>query len=154
MPNFILGKNAKAYASATTVTASTNSAYATAAAAATEVTNAKDVKLDFSVSTADVATRASGGWGAQVATIKSGSVSFTAIWKPSDPVFAILLQAWLDSEEIFFTALDGAHDVAGSQGPAGNFSVSDLSRSEGLNEAITAEIKLVPSSYNGWYTAT
>lgn len=153
MPNYVLGKDCKAYASATPITAGANSDYATALAAATLFSNVKDLKLNFSTEKADISTRASGGWKATAATIKDGTITFTMLWKPADANFGIIKTAWLASAEIFFGALDGVYGTAGNQGPAGNFTVTNFSRSEGLNESVTVDVELSPSSFNGWFTA-
>lgn len=151
--NFVLGKDCKAYYSATAVTAATNSAYATALAGATLIANIKDLKLNFSTEKADISTRANSGWKATAATLKDGTITFTMVWKPTDAAFAAIRDAWLGSLEVFFSALDGLYTVSGNQGPAGNFTVTNFSRSEGLNEAVTVDVELSPSSFDGWFAA-
>jgi len=41
--------------------------------------------------------------------------------------------------------------VAGSQGVAGNFTVTNFSRNESLEEALTVSVSLKPSSYTNWW---
>lgn len=149
--NYVLGKDCKAFMSTTAVTSTT---YTTAVGSATELTNVKDLKLNFQTDKADVSTRASGGWKNEVNTVKSGTITFTMQWKPADTLFNNMRDAFLNATEIFFVALDGVKTAAsGSQGPAGNWTVTNFSRSEGLNEAVTVDVELSPSSFTGWFTA-
>ena len=153
MPNFTLGKDCKAYYGATLAAGTDNAAYSTALAAATVGDNLKDLKLNFSTDKADISTRANNGWKATAATLKDGTITFTMLWKPGDAFFTAVLTAWQNSTELFFSALDGVYTVSGNQGPAGNFTVTNFSRSEGLTDAVTVDVELSPSSQNGWFTA-
>lgn len=148
--NYVLGKDCKSYQ---TTTLATSTTYTTQMTAATELANIKDLKLNFQTDKADVSTRASGGWKNEVNTVKSGTITFTMQWKPGDTLFNQLRDAFLNATEIFFAALDGPKATAGNQGPAGNWTVTNFSRSEGLNEAVTVDVELSPSSFTGWFTA-
>lgn len=151
MANFVLGKDCKAYYSATALT---STSYATPLASATLLDDIKDLNFDFSTEKADITTRGSGGWKTQVATLKDASISFQMVWKPSDAGFTAILTAFNATTEIAFFALDGVKTASsGSQGPAGNWMVSKFSRKEGIGEAVTVDVELTPSTYNGWVTA-
>ena len=47
--------------------------------------------------------------------------------------------------------MDGDITTSGNQGLAGNFTVTNFSRSEPLEEAVTVSVTLKPSSYTTWY---
>jgi hypothetical protein len=155
MANYVLGFNGKLYISATLVTAATNAALlAGATTGSTIVTLAQDVNVDLSTDKADITTRGNSGWGQEVPTLKKGTLKFKMLWKPADAGIGILQTAWLANAEIFAAALDGAVGTSGNQGPAGNFTVTNFSRNEGLKDAMTLEIELSASSFNGWLTTT
>jgi hypothetical protein len=150
MPNFVLSKDCKAYINST---AAVSTDYTTALSGATEVSNIKDLSLNFSTAKADISTRAGNGWVQSAPTLKDGTITFQMVWKPSDPAFDDLLTAWLGNDEVFFAALDGADDAVGSQGPAGNFAVTNFSRNEALPEAVMVDVELSASSYNDWHVS-
>lgn len=147
MANFVLGKDCKAYYSATPLT---STSYATPLAAATELSNIKDLKINFQTDKTEITTRASGGWKENATTLKDGSISFNMKWLPADAGFSAILTAWINNAEIAFYALDGAKGTAGFQGPAGNWNVSNFSRIEDLSGAVMVDVELTPSSYSGW----
>lgn len=154
MSAYVLGKNCVAYYSTVALTGSTNTALNTALDAAIAIDNIKDVKINLSKDKADVTTRGSGGWKQTAATLKDGTISFTMQWKPGDAAFNAFLAAWTNDSEIAFFALDGPQATAANQGPAGNYSVTNFSRNEPLGEAVTVDVELSPSSFNGWVTST
>ena len=118
-----------------------------------EIDNVKDVTLNLETGEADITTRANGGFRATAATLKSGQVEFQMLWKPGDAAFDALQAAWSGRAEIALACLDGADDEAGSQGLASNFTVTNFSRSEPLEEAVTVSVTLKPSSFTEWYEA-
>jgi len=118
----------------------------------TEIDNAKDVNLQQENGEADITTRANNGWRATAATLKEATIEFEMLWKPSDAAFTAILNAWLNAGEIAIAALDGAIDEAGNQGLASNCSVTSFTRNEPLEEAVTVNVTLKPSSYTTWYT--
>ncbi len=152
MPNYTLGKDCKAYYGSTALTASTNSAYTTGVSSATELTNVKDLTVNLSSEKIDVGTRASGDWMATAPGRKDGTITFNMQWSAADAGFVAIKNAWLNKTEIPFYALDGDKATSGKQGPAGNFNVTNFTRNEPLNEAVTVDVELSPSSYNGWFT--
>lgn len=154
MPNFQLGMNAHAYYSATAVTASDQTTLNTALGTATEITNIKDLKINLATDKADVSTRGNNGWKQTAATLKDGTVTFSMVWKPADTNFTAILTAWQNSAEIAFFALDELKATTGAQGAAGNFTVTNFSRTENLADAIMVDVELSPSSFNNWVVKT
>ena len=147
--NFTLGMDCKLYRCATLLDGDTNTP---ALATWIELDNAKDVTVNLETGEADITTRANNGWRATAATLKDGSIEFEMLWKPADAGFAALQAAWAAGSEIAIAALDGADDADGSEGLASNFTVTNFSRNEPLEEAVTVNVTLKPSSFTEWYT--
>lgn len=115
-------------------------------------TNARDVSLSLDTEEEDITSRASSGFRQTIATIKNSTIEFDAVWKPNDPYFLWLRDAWINSDEIFIMAMDGAWDTAGNSGLIGNFTVPGFSREEPIAGVMTSSITLKGSSYVTWYT--
>ncbi len=145
MPNFILGKDGKLYYDATPLVAGPLTG------TWVEVTNVTDVNLNLETGESDITTRANSGWRATAPTLKDGSIEFEMVWKPGDTGFDAIEEAWSDGDEIAIAAMDGAITTVGSKGLAGNFTVTNFSRSEPLEEAMKVSVTLKPSSYTVWY---
>ena len=117
----------------------------------TELTNTKDVTLNLETGEADITTRANNGWRATAATLKDGSIEFEMLWDTGDAGFTALQAAWENAAEIALAAMDGDIATPGSQGLASNFTVTNFSRNEPLEEAVTVSVTVKPSSYTTWY---
>ena len=151
MANFVLGMNCKLYFGDSVLT-DPDPLNVTDSVVWTELTNAKDVNLNLEKGEADITTRANNGWRATVGTLKDGGIEFEAIWKPGDAGFDALQAAWANGTEISLMALDGAYTTSGVKGLTGNFTVTNFSRSEPLEEAVTVSVTIKPSSYNDFVT--
>jgi len=145
MATFVLGMDCKLYFDPAPL------AGAPSTGTWTELTNAKDVTVNLETGEADITTRANSGWRATAATLKDGSIEFEMVWRPGDAGFDAIQTAWANSAEIALAAMDGDITTSGNQGLAGNFTVTNFSRSEPLEEAVTVSITLKPSSYTTWY---
>jgi hypothetical protein len=110
-----------------------------------ELGNVKDVTLNLETGEADVTTRANNGWKATIATLKEGSLEFEAIWDTTDAGFGALKDAYFNNTPIALAILDGSKDVVGSQGLWADFSVTNLTREEPLEDAIKAKVTLKPT---------
>jgi hypothetical protein len=124
-----LGMEAKLYYGAAGMTATT------------ELTNVKDVTLNLESGEADVTTRGNSGWRATVGTLKTGSVEFEMIWDSDDAGFAAIKDAYFNNEPIALAILDGA----GGEGLDADFSITNFSRKEALEEAITVSVTAKPT---------
>ncbi len=111
------------------------------ATAATELTNVKDVTLNLESGEADVTTRGNAGWRATVGTLKTGSVEFEMIWDSADAGFAAIKDAYFNNTPIALAILDGA----GGEGLDADFSITNFSRKEALEEAITVSVTAKPT---------
>lgn len=116
-----------------------------AAPAWNEVKNVKDVTLSLEAGEADVTTRANAGWRATVATLKDGSVEFEMVWDTADDDFTAIRDAFLNHTAIEFAVMDGDIAAAGSQGLRAACAVTNFSRNEALEEAITVGVTVKPT---------
>lgn len=114
---------------------------AAGATAATEMSNVKDVTLNLEKGEADVTTRGNQGWRATVGTLKDGSVEFEMVWDSSDSGFAAIKNAYFANTAIALLILD-AED---GEGLDADFSVTNFSRNEPLEEAITVSVTVKPT---------
>ena len=145
MADYILGMNAKCY-------------YGTAGTALgslTELTNIRDLTLSLSAGEADITTRGNSGWRATAPTLKEGTLEFEMQWKPGDAAFTAVKNAYLGNTTVALAALTEKHDAVGSkaEGPVGNWSITNFSRSEPLEEAITVSVTAKLAKFDSWYEA-
>lgn len=123
--------------------------------ATTEATNVKDVKLDCQAGSADITTRAAGGWRVKRATLKEGSVEFEVKYIKGESFFEALKTAFLEGGTIALVVGDDAGEGLDADFSITNFGI-DQSLEEGVWVNCTAEISLdettprVPS----WKTVT
>ena len=110
--------------------------YKVGAGAWTALGNVKDVTLNLETGEADVTTRANNGWRAMVATLKSASVEFEMVWDTGDNGFKAIKDAFFGNTAIGMQILDGA----AGQGLQADFSITNFSRKEGLEEALTVSV--------------
>ncbi len=107
----------------------------------TELTNVKDVTLNLETGEADVTTRGNQGWRATVATLKNGSVEFEMIWDTGDAGFTAIREAYFNNTAIALAILDGES----GEGLDADFSITNFSRNEPLEEAITVSVTAKPT---------
>jgi len=141
MADYNLGMNAKLYRGA-------NDALI---AAMTEVTNIKDLTLNLESGEADVTTRAASGWRATAPTLRECTVEFELLWKSADANFEAFRDAFINGTTVELAALDQARATSGAQGIKGNFSITNCSRSEPLEEGITVSVTAKLSKFNEWH---
>jgi len=109
------------------------------------IQNVKDVTLNLEAGEADVSTRATGGWKATVATLKDASVEFEMVWNTTDDDFASIRDAFLNRSSIEFAVMDGDIATSGSQGLRATCMITNFSRNEALEEAITVSVTIKPT---------
>jgi hypothetical protein len=102
----------------------------------TALSNVKDVTLNLETGEADVTTRANAGWRATVGTLKEASVEFEMVWDTADAGFTAIKNAFFNNAVIGLQVLDGTS----GQGLQADFSITNFSRSEALEEAITVSV--------------
>jgi predicted secreted protein len=109
--------------------------------ATNEMPNVKDVTLNLEAGEADVTTRGNAGWRAVIATLKEGSVEFEMVWDSDNAGFAALKNAYFNNVAIALAVLD----CENGEGLEADFSITNFSRSEPLEEAITVSVTAKPT---------
>ena len=107
--------------------------------------NVKDLTLNIEAGEADVTTRGNNGWRAIVATLKDGSIEFEMVWDTADAGFTAIKDAFFNKTPIELAAMDGDIATAGSQGLRATMAVTNFSRNEPLEEALTVSVTLKPT---------
>ena len=142
MATYVLGMNAGLYQGA---------AGSTTPATMSEVDNVRDVTLSMEAGEADITTRGNNGWRATAPTLRECTVEFQMVWKPGDPVFDAIKTAFLTSGTVALAVLDQKVGITGAQGPLGDFSITNFSRSEALEEAIVADVTAKLAVFVEWH---
>ena len=142
---FVLGMNAGLYQGA---------AGSTDLTGMTEVAHVKDVTLNLEAGEADVTTRGNSGWRATAPTLRECTVEFEMLWKPGDAVFEAIKTAFLTSGSVALAVLDQKQTVDGAQGPLGDFSIINFSRSEPLEEGVMVSITAKLAVFVEWHEVT
>ncbi len=142
MATYVLGMNAGLYQGV---------AGATTPGSMTEVDNVRDVTLSMEAGEADITTRGNSGWRATAPTLRECSVEFQMVWKPGDSVFDAIKSAFLSAETVALAVLDQKVAVSGAQGPLGDFSITNFSRNEALEEAIVADVTAKLAKFVEWH---
>ena len=96
----------------------------------------KDVTLSLETGEADITTRANAGWRATVGTLKEASVEFEMVWDTADAGFTAIKDAFFNNAVIGLQVLDGD----AGEGLEADFSITNFSRSEQLEEALTVSV--------------
>ena len=148
MADFLLGMNAKIYQGAAAADPSTLNP-----STLTEMGNVKDVTLSLEAGEADITTRANSGWRATAPTLRECSCEFEMVWKPGDAGFEAIKSAFLSAGTVALAVLTGAHNESGAEGPVGNWSITNFSRSEALEEAVTVSVTAKLAAFGQWFEA-
>ncbi len=141
---FLLGMNAKIY----------QGEAGAQLASLTEMSNVRDVTLSMEAGEADVTTRANSGWRATAPTLRECTAEFEMLWRPGDSGFEAVKNAFLTSGQVRLAVLTGARDAAGTEGPVGDFSITNFSRSEPLEEGVTVSVTAKLSAFDQWLKVT
>ncbi len=138
--DFLLGMNAKIYQGPSGGELAT----------LTEMANVKDVTLSLEAGEADVTTRANQGWRATAPTLRECTAEFEMLWKPGDAGFDAVKTAFLTSGSIRLAVLTGVRDASGAEGPLGDFSITNFSRNEPLEEGVTVSVTAKLAVFAEW----
>ena len=137
---FLLGMNAKIYQGAAGDDLTT----------LTEMANVKDVTLTLEAGEADVTTRANQGWRATAPTLRQCTAEFEMLWKPGDAGFDAIKTAFLTSGTVRLAVLTGDSTTSGTEGPLGDFSITNFSRKEPLEEGVTVSVTAKLAVFDSW----
>lgn len=110
-----------------------------------ELKNVKDLKLNIEAGEADATTRGNNGWRATLATLKDGSIEFEMVWDTADAGFNAIRTAFFNRAAIGFAILDGDIAEIGTQGLKAAMAITNFSRNEPLEEAITVSVTAKPT---------
>lgn len=125
----VLGLNAKLYRGTAGTTA------------ATLLDNVKDVTLTLETGEADVTTRAANGWRITKSTLKTATLEFTMVWNTTDAGFTAIESAFFNGTAIALAALDGS----GGSGIDADWNITQFSREEPLEDALTVKVTCKPN---------
>jgi hypothetical protein len=120
----------------------------------------KEVTLNLSAGEADVSTRGGGGWKQMITTLKDASIDIQLQWDPADTFCQELLDAFTGGTSLDLKVMDGADPAAvGGTAPEGLralFGVVSFNRSEPLEEGITVDVTIKPTTGQTpvWFTGT
>ena len=140
MADFILGMNAKAYFGPAD----------TPLESLTEMGNVRDVTLTLEAGEADITTRANSGWRATAPTLRECTCEFEMVWKSGDAGFEAVKDAFLNATTLALAVLTDAKTATGAEGPRGNWSITNFSRNEALEEAITVSVTAKIAKFDEW----
>ncbi len=110
--------------------------------------NVKDVTLNLETGEADVSTRGNNGWRATVGTLKDASIEFDMVWDTGDADFTAIKDAFFGGTTVELAVMDGLITGAGSSGSQGlraTCRITNFSRNEALEEAITVSVTAKPT---------
>lgn len=147
--SYLLGMNAKLYFGAAAEDPTDLDP-----ATMTEIGNVKDLTLNMEAGEADITTRGNKGWRATAPTLRECTLEFEMQWKPGDAAFEAVKAAYLAAGEIGLAALTDARNSSGAEGPVGNFTITNFSRNEPLEEAITVNVTAKLSAFGEWFKYT
>jgi hypothetical protein len=116
----------------------------------TEMSNVKDVTLTMEAGEADTTTRANSGWRSTSPTLRECTVEFEMQWQPGDAGFDAVKTAFLTAGTLRLAPLTGASDASGSEGPLGDFSITNFTRNEPLEESVTVSVTAKLVTYDSW----
>ena len=110
-----------------------------------EITNVKDLTLNLEAGEADATTRGNNGWRATLATLKDGSIEFEMIWDTADAEFTAIKDAFFNKTPVELAVLDGDVVTTDSQGLRAAMAITNFSRNEPLEEAISVSVTAKPT---------
>lgn len=111
---------------------------------ATEATNVKDVSLSLEAGSADITTRAAQGWRVKKATLKEGSLEFEMNYDPEDTLCSTVMSNFMTGSAMAFFVTDG-----NSKGLDADFTLTNCSIEQPLEEAITVSVTAEPTNIGG-----
>ena len=107
--------------------------------------NVKDLTMNLEKGEADVTTRGNNGWRATASTLKDGSIEYEMVWDPVDAGFTAVKDAYFDNTPIEFAVMDGDITTVGTQGLRATFTITNFSRNEPLEEAMSVSVTAKPT---------
>ena len=140
MPTFVMGKDCKLY----------HGVASAALAALTLANNVKDVTLNLTTGEADTTTRGNSGWKSTSPTLKEATVDFEMQHQPGDAFSAAVIAAWLAGTTVAMAVLTGERATSLTVGPRGNWTITNCSRSEPLEDSVKWSVTAKLETYTEW----
>jgi len=132
---YTLGLNAKIYVNTGTTQTPTW----------TELDLAMDVTINMEKATTDISTRASNGWRENAGTLKDMTIDTSLRYDVTNAGFQKVKDVFLASgDSVEVVALDGDIQNAGQEGIKFTADVSNFTRNEPLEEALTVDVTFIP----------
>jgi len=145
-----IGLNCKLYYSDTELDGDT---VTPATATWVEIDIVRDVSIPMERGKADLPTRGS-TWNQSATTLLTAGLEFQIKNDTADAGYIALRDAFINNTEIAVAAMDGDIEVAGAEGLASNMMVENFTRGEPLEEGVSIDVRLCPSSQTEWYEST
>jgi len=110
-----------------------------------ELVNAKDVTLNLEAGEADASRRGGNGWKETLTALRDGSVEFEMVYDTADAEFTALKDAFFTGTTVEMAVLDGDVATSGTQGLRATMSITNFSRNEPLEEALSVSVTVKPA---------
>lgn len=123
----------------------------------TLVPNFRDITTNLETGEADVTDRGGGGWRLTAPTLFDGTVEGDMLWNPGDAVFEAIKDAFFARSTVDMVFLDGLITEAGNEGLRADYSITNFTRTEPLEEALAVTTSFKPSNTDNtpvWYVST
>ena len=131
-----LGLNAKCYRNSGTYASPTW----------VEMKNIVDLTVGDEMESADVTSRASGGYAESEPTIRSIDLEFQMVNKAADADMLAIRAAYAARSSLDIVAMDGEIATAGSHGVRARYKVHSFKKGQNLKEAQMIDVVLKPAS--------
>lgn len=119
-----------------------------------ELSEARDVNFDPSVTEVDATTRANGGYKSTAPGLKDLSIDFDMLYKPANTNYATIRDAYLAGVPISAACLTDAKDAENTEGPLGRWTVTKFTRAEGLDDTVKIQVTLKIFEFTEWVGST
>ena len=113
-----------------------------------EVLPTRDVKSNCVMNEIDASVRGGNGWQQNVPGLKNLTLEFNLLWDSTDASLTAISDAYFANPPttIEFLALSGPIGTAGNKGIRAVCYVTNFSRNEGLEEAVTVDVTAKPAA--------
>lgn len=111
--------------------------------------NTKDVTLNLETGEADITTRDNGGFRATAPTLKECTAEWEMIHRKNEAALAAIRKAWLTNTTVRLAILTDTY-ANGGDGPLGDFAITNFTRNEPLEEAITYNVTAKLAKFEKW----
>lgn len=108
------------------------------------VSNIKDLTRGLEKALADASTRGTGGFRAQLGTLKDLSLEFQMVYDPDDTDVIAFQDAFFSDDNIQFVILDGPISTTGSKGIRFMGQITNFSINEALEDVGLVDVSIVP----------